>query len=172
VGYILLALAIGGDIGYTAAILYAVVNSLNKTLLFLAADLRGRLVALLFLIGAFSVAGVPPAAGFFGKAALFRAAIADASAVTVALVFVGGALSFVYMFQSFSLRFWERDPAIQPRPAGGSIGSGDAADATRLDRRLLPVIGVAILVLGLGLWPEPLLAISARAAEVLPPVLP
>lgn len=172
VGYILLALAIGGEVGYTAAILYAVVNSLNKTLLFLAGDLRGRWVGVAFLIGALSVAGVPPAAGFFGKAAVFRAAIADADAVTVGLVFVGGALSFVYMFQSFGRRFWELDPSAQPRPPLGGVGPSAAVVATHVDRRLLPVAAVALLVLGLGVWPEPLLALSARAAEALPAMRP
>ncbi|MDQ3854848.1 MAG: oxidoreductase, partial [Chloroflexota bacterium] len=99
VGYILIALAIGGPVGYAAAVLYAVVNALNKTLLFLSAGLRGPLVQAAFAIGAFSVAGIPPSAGFFGKVALFGAGIESDSALLVALIFLGGALSFVYMFQ-------------------------------------------------------------------------
>ncbi len=172
VGYILLALAIGGEIGYAAAILYAVVNSLNKTLLFLAADLRGRLVGVAFLIGALSVAGVPPAAGFFGKAALFRAAIDDSDWATVVLVFAGGALSFVYLFQTFSRRFWELDPSAQPRGGARGAGPADAVAASHLDRRLLPVAVVCLLVIGLGVWPEPLLILSDRAAAALPGVRP
>ncbi|NJO07826.1 MAG: phospholipid carrier-dependent glycosyltransferase, partial [Chloroflexaceae bacterium] len=44
VGYLLIVLSLGGVIGYSAAVLYAVTNALNKTLLFLAAPLRGWLV--------------------------------------------------------------------------------------------------------------------------------
>lgn len=68
-GYILVALAVGGPVGYATAVLYAVLNSTNKTLLFLATGVHGALVGAAFAIGAFSVAGVPPAAGFVGKLA-------------------------------------------------------------------------------------------------------
>ena len=63
-GYILIAIAIGGPVGYAAAVIYAVVNSLNKLLVFLATGLRGWMVGAAFAVGAFSIAGVPPAAGF------------------------------------------------------------------------------------------------------------
>ncbi|MDQ3387457.1 MAG: oxidoreductase, partial [Actinomycetota bacterium] len=104
-GYILIALAIGGTVGYGAAVIYAVVNSLNKALLFLAAGTRGPLVGAAFAIGAFSVVGVPPAAGFLGKLALFKASLTmdslPASIALVALIFIGGALSFLYVFELY-----------------------------------------------------------------------
>jgi multicomponent Na+:H+ antiporter subunit D len=158
VGYVLIALGVGGPIGYAAVVLYAVVNAINKTLLFLTANLRGWLVGAAFVVGAFSVAGVPPAAGFFGKVALFRSGLAEESTLTatalVALVFLGGALSFVYMFQIYQRRFW-------------SLPEGSAGRPSSRERRGL-VLGLAVLVLALGVWPEPLLAVSERAAEVLP----
>ena len=77
VGYVLVAIGVGGPVGFAAAILYTVVNALNKTLLFLTAQMRGAIVGAAFAIGALSVAGVPPAAGFVGKLELFRAAADD-----------------------------------------------------------------------------------------------
>jgi multicomponent Na+:H+ antiporter subunit D len=77
VGYILIALAIGGEAGYVALIVFAVINALNKLLLFLSASLRGWIAGATFAVGAFSVAGVPPAGGFFGKMAVFQASIGD-----------------------------------------------------------------------------------------------
>jgi multicomponent Na+:H+ antiporter subunit D len=150
VGYVLIALGVGGPVGYAAAVLYAIVNALNKALLFLTARVRGWLVGACFAVGALSVAGVPPTAGFFGKVELFRAGIEVRSAVLVALVFLGGALSFVYMFQIYQRDFW-RD---QHEPSAG---------------RALRVPGVllALVVLVLGLWPEPLLAVSREAAAAL-----
>ncbi len=157
VGYVLIALGVGGPVGYAAAILYTVINALNKTLLFLSAGLRGWLVGAAFVVGAFSVAGVPPAAGFFGKAALFRTGLAAqgtaAPVLLVSLVFIGGALSFVYMFQLYQRRFWatwDETTAVSPVP-----------------RRVLGA-ALAVIVIGLGVWPEPLLALSERAAAVLP----
>ena len=127
VGFILIALAIGGEAGYAAAILFAIVNSLNKTLLFLSENLRGWLVGFAFVVGAFSVAGVPPAGGFLGKAGLFRAAVDDDQWAIIALVVVGSVFSFVYMFQTYQRRFWippdegqiSSRPTVRHRSGGG-----------------------------------------------------
>ena len=151
VGYIMIALAVGGDVGYAAAVLYALVNALNKTLLFLCAGVRGRVVQAAFVVGAFSVAGVPPSAGFFGKLALFRTGVSESSALLVALIFLGGALSFVYMFQIYQKDFWETD-------ADDAVGP--------VSNRFI-VLAVAALIVALGVWPEPLLGISERAATAL-----
>jgi len=157
VGYILLALGLGGPVGYTAAVLYSVVNSLNKGVVFLAAGLRGPLVGGAFAIGAFSVAGVPPAAGFVGKIAVFKAAIAEdslaVSLALVALVFLGGALSFLYAFQVYQRRF------MKPAP-------GDAGKPSPPAARVL-LVALAALVVLLGLWPEPLVYLSEQSAAVL-----
>jgi multicomponent Na+:H+ antiporter subunit D len=151
VGYILLAIALGGPVGFAAAILYAVVNALNKTLLFLTTRLRGVVVTAAFAVGAFSVAGVPPAAGFLGKLEMFRAAADAGSPVLIGLIFLGGALSFVYVFQVYQYDFWrgERRGPLSPR-------------------REQVVVGVlALVVLAAGLWPEGLLALSEDAARAL-----
>jgi multicomponent Na+:H+ antiporter subunit D len=157
VGYILLAVGLGGPVGYTAAVLYSVVNSLNKGVVFLAAGLRGQLVGGAFAVGAFSIAGVPPTAGFVGKIAIFKAAIASnslpASLALLALVFLGGALSFLYSFQVYQRRF------MKPT-------QGDPGKASPLAARVL-VVALAALVVLLGLWPEPLVYLSEEAAAVL-----
>jgi multicomponent Na+:H+ antiporter subunit D len=155
VGYILIALAVGGPAGYAAAVLYSVVNSLNKGVVFLAAGLRGPLVGGAFAVGAFSIAGVPPAAGFVGKIAVFKAAIAEGplpvSLALVALIFLGGALSFLYSFQVYQRRFMKPGNEGKPSP--------------RAARSLVGAL--AALVVLLGLWPEPLVYLSEAAAAVL-----
>jgi multicomponent Na+:H+ antiporter subunit D len=159
-GYVLVALGVGGSVGYAAAVLYAVVNSLNKGLLFLAAGLRGPLVGAAFAIGAFSVAGVPPTAGFLGKVALFESGLAagtiPTSVALVVLIFLGGALSFVYSFQIYQRRFWA------PKPDD----PGDRDKPSPVAPRVLVVL-LAALTLGVGLWPEPLLSLSETAADIL-----
>lgn len=155
-GYILIALAIGGTVGYGAAVIYAVINSLNKALLFLAAGTRGPLVGAAFAVGAFSVVGLPPAAGFLGKLALFKASIAaDSLLVSVALVtlvFLGGALSFLYVFQVYGRVFLAPDEK-------------DGKDSPVAARVLVLALGV--LVLAVGVWPEPLLVLAEEAAASL-----
>ena len=43
VGYVLVAIGVGGPVGFAAAILYTVVNALNKTLLFLTLRMGGAI---------------------------------------------------------------------------------------------------------------------------------
>ena len=131
--------------------IFSIANALSKTLLFLAGELRGRLVPAVFLLGVLSVAGVPPSAGFFGKAALFDAGIDAGSVITVVLLFVGGALSFVYLFQIYQHDHWRSGQEGTRAPDGAA-------------QRTVPV-ALAILVLALGLWPEPLLAIGEQAGR-------
>lgn len=152
VGYILVAIGIGGTVGLQVAVLYALINALNKLVLFLTIGLRGWLVGASFALAAFSVAGVPPSAGFFGKLGMLRAGIAADSVALVALVILGGALSLLYMFQLYQRVYWRR-------PVGEI--------ASPLSSRLL-VLALAVGLIALGIWPEPLLALSARAAAVLP----
>ncbi len=151
----LIAIGVGGSVGYAAAVVYAIANALNKALLFLSTDVRGPLASAAFAVGAFSVVGVPPSAGFFGKLGLFQAGIAEDSAALVALLFLGGALSFVYMFQIYQHDFWR--------------GHGTAPRRPRVSRVVGPLL--AALVVALGLWPEPLLAAGREAADVLLPAL-
>lgn len=149
VGYVLVAIGVGGPVGFAAAILYTVVNALNKTLLFLTAQMRGAIVGAAFAIGALSVAGVPPAAGFVGKLELFRATADDPE--LIALLVLGSALSFVYAFQTYQYDFWrgERTGKRSTLPQQGVVAA------------------LALLVLAAGVWPEPLLALSHAAAELL-----
>lgn len=157
VGYILVALGLGGPVGLAAAVAFSVANALNKALLFLSSELRGRLTAAIFLVGVLSVAGVPPTAGFFGKAALFDAGVRAESWWTVALLFVGGALSFVYVFQIYQHDRWRPREQRERATPLGSAGVGQ-----RLAAGL-----VALVVLVLGLWPQPLLAAGRDAAEAI-----
>lgn len=154
VGYVLVALSVGGRTGLAAAVVFSLVNSLNKALLFLTVELRGWLVGAAFAVGALSVTGVPPSAGFFGKAALFRAGLDAGDAAVVVLLFLGGALSFVYMFQIYQRDHW--------RPASGIAPRSPSPLAARAI-----AIGLAMLVIALGVWPEPLLSIGEDAASAL-----
>jgi multicomponent Na+:H+ antiporter subunit D len=135
----------------SASILYAAINALNKTLLFLTTRIRGPLVGAAFVIGALSVAGVPPAPGFVGKLELFLAV--RESPVLVALLVGGALLSLVYAFQIYQYDHW------LPR-------EGPTAGPSRWRERVVPA-AIAIVVLAVGLWPEPLVAASQAAAGAL-----
>lgn len=158
VGYILIAVAIGGRVGFAAAMLFTIVNSFNKTLLFLAGNQLNRTSGLAYATGALGVAGIPPALGFWGKTALLQSTLSASGQGTrillTAIVVIGGLLSLLYMFQSYGRSFWHLDN----RPAG-------PADMARTGI----VVVTAVVVIIFGIWPEPLLDLSQRAADVLMP---
>ena len=73
------------------------------------------------------------------------------SDAAVALLFVGGALTFVYLFQIYQHRYRRPQPAEPVAPASA--------------RAVVAVVAVVVLVV--GLWPEPLLALSNQAGGAL-----
>lgn len=151
VGYVLVAIGVGGPVGFGAAILYSIVNAANKTMLFLTTQQRGALVGGAFAVGALSIAGIPPAVGFVGKLEVFRAVIGDP--VVVAILVLGSLLSIAYAFQIYQFERWRPEQA-------GAVG------ATRRRSRIVPVVLAAVIV-ALGVWPEPLLTLTDAAARTL-----
>ncbi len=151
VGYIMIALAFAGPLGLGAVILYSVLNSLNKTVLFLSVSLRGWIATTAVAIGAFSVAGVPPVGGFFAKFVMFDLAIDEDSPALVLLIFAGSVLSFVYMFQLYRRRV--ATPAEEP-------DHGIAVQSVSL------IVALAIIII--GVYPDPLLQLVQMAAESMP----
>jgi multicomponent Na+:H+ antiporter subunit D len=149
-GYILLAIGLGGPVGYAAAVVYGIANSLNKTLLFLTGDLRVPLLAHTAALGAWSVAGLPPSSGFFAKAALFRAGVLHEHHGVMAVIGVGSVLSIAYMGQAHVRRFW----TVSPRSTAG---------ASPVVWLVLAVL--ALLTVALGVWPEPLFRIGEYAGS-------
>jgi multicomponent Na+:H+ antiporter subunit D len=133
------------------------VNSLNKALVFLAAQLSGPLAGAAFAVGAFSIAGVPPAIGFVGKIALFQTSIEAGgpveAAALIALIFAGSALSFIYAFQVYQRAFLAREDGNNRRPSPRTVQ--------------LLAISLAAFVLAVGLWPEPLLVLGEESAALL-----
>jgi multicomponent Na+:H+ antiporter subunit D len=141
-------------VGFGAAVLYTIINATNKTMLFLTTRMRGVVVGGLFALGALSIAGVPPAGGFIGKLEVLRSVV-DSPAL-LAIVLLGSLLSFVYAFQIYQFEHWRPDPDVTS--AGPPAG-------TTWRQWAVPLV-LAGFVLAIGLWPEPLLALSAAAADV------
>ena len=154
VGYVLVAIGVGGPVGLTAAVLYSAGQRAEQDAAVPGRRDAGALVAGAFAIGALSVAGVPPAAGFVGKLELFRAGIVGRQPVA-------GRAAGRRQRAVAGLHVPGLPAALL---AGGPVGA--EARPARLPLRLLTA-AVALLVLAAGLWPEPLLAVSDRAAEAL-----
>lgn len=113
--------------------------------------MQGWLIGGAFAIGALSIAGLPPSIGFFGKATVFQASIVHESIALIVLLVVGSALSFFYIFRIYQCDFWT---AAAERTTSPVV----------LQIVVYLLVGVVVL---LGLWPEPLLALSQQAALIL-----
>ncbi|MDV0446783.1 Na(+)/H(+) antiporter subunit D [Methanosarcinaceae archaeon Ag5] len=124
IGYVLLGLSFGTAGAIAAAIMYLINHAVAKSLLFLTAggiihetktrDLRkmGGLITVLpllsmaFLIGAMSIAGIPPMGGFIAKFALFQSAVSGEFYLPFLIALVCAIATIFYMFRTWISVFW------------------------------------------------------------------
>jgi hydrogenase-4 component F len=162
VGYIAVALGLGPPVGYYVAAFFLVSHALAKALLFLATGavvhaaseirslralggLRDRMpvTATCALVGALSLAGLPPLAGFAAKAGVLFAAAEGRAWWTLAVA--AGASLFTMAYMTGMLQHVFRGPA----PAGGpALEEVHEVPATMLAG--MGMLAVALIVLGLA----------------------
>jgi NADH-quinone oxidoreductase subunit N len=174
IGFALVGLAAGTERGVYAVLIYMtiyVVMTLGTFAAVLMMRRQGRYVetiddlaglsrrqpmlALAFAIFMFSLAGIPPLAGFFGKLYVFMAAI-EAGLTPLAVIGVlASVVGAYYYLRIVKLIYFDAPAEAFDRP----------------DRvELQAVLGVcAVLVLGFILIPGPLLATAQAAAAALMP---
>ena len=134
IGYMIFGIALGNELGLSGAIFYMVHHILVQTALFLVVGLIERqagssslrrlgglakaspLLALLYLVPALNLGGIPPFSGFLGKIMLIEAGAQ--SGTLTAWVLVGGAvvtslLTLYTMVIVWSKAFW-RDRSDAP----------------------------------------------------------
>ncbi len=123
IAFIFLGLATGSALGAVGALLYILMHGLAKAGLFLSAGIveqnagtkditkLGGLIrtmpvtAVAFLFCAFSVMGIPPLGGFFGKYMVISAAVGAGHVATSAVFMVGALLTILYLFRLFGRVF-------------------------------------------------------------------
>jgi multicomponent Na+:H+ antiporter subunit D len=167
IGYIVLGLGLAGELGVTGAGIHVLNHALIKATLFLAAgamihqsgyrtlhDLRGighamPWTTLALLIGALSIVGLPPTAGFLGKWYIALGALEAGRPGFAVVVLSGALLIFAYftrMLNAFYFRLPSHEKMLAVREAPAAM--------------LGPVLVLAALcVLGglLGRWPVALI---------------
>jgi len=169
IGNMLAGVALGGVAGLSGAIFYALHSVVLMTALYLAAGEAGRIGAGHSLAGLsglwqangvfaglslalfLAASGLPPFSGFWPKAMLVRAALAAGAWWIAAAILLSGFLTTIVFGRLFLLAYWR--PAATPLPAQ-RVGW----------RAGVPLTLLTALVTGFGLFPEPLAALSQRAA--------
>ncbi|OXS15593.1 Na+/H+ antiporter subunit D [Zobellella denitrificans] len=121
-------------------------------------------LALLFLIPAMSLAGLPPLSGFFAKYTVIKAGVLAESWFMVAIALVVGLLTLYSMIKIWAEAFWKP----LPEDAKPLRGGGDP------HRYLLylPVVGLALITLVIGFGAEWFVQLAMdTAAQLLSPEL-
>ncbi|MDJ0974119.1 MAG: proton-conducting transporter membrane subunit [Planctomycetota bacterium] len=168
VGYLLVGLGIGTVGALAATVYYLFHNSVAKTsLLLTTGQVRRRhgtdelrnlggiartdpWLAAFFLIAALGLAGIPPLSGFWAKLLVLDSAAEAGSWAILGVAAAVGVLTLLSMAKIWTTAFWGEGAE------GRRAGTGLLA--------LLPTFLLVLVVVGLGLFAGPALAIAERAA--------
>lgn len=174
IGYMVFGLALMTPLALTGMVYYVLHHILVKTNLFLVAGIARRkchsedlasmgglyarypLLAVLFLIPAMSLAGLPPLSGFWAKLTLVRAGLDAGEWIAVSMALAVGLLTLFSMLKLWNEAFWKARPGGDPEQAEAELG---------LRRfRYIPVVVLACCTIAFGVLAGPLLAFAERAA--------
>ena len=140
--FIAIGIGLATPLGFVAALLHIMNHALMKGTLFLAvmavrlrtgvsevpalAGLGRRLpvTAAAFTVGAISMVGVPPTAGFFSKWYLSIAAVEQGLWVILAVVLISSLLSAAYLFRVLERAYLAQPPAATYGAHDGPVGEG------------------------------------------------
>jgi multicomponent Na+:H+ antiporter subunit D len=186
IGYMIMGLALYTPLAIVGGVFYIVHHIIVKANLFLISGVVYRLrgsyelarlgglyrsspgLALLFLIPALSLAGMPPLSGFFAKFILVRAGLEAGAYTVVGVALVVGLLTLYSMIKIWNEVFWKAMPENDGEPNDDVMNDDRPAQpAGGLALLYLPVIGLAALTLGIGLGAQPFLELAERAAAQL-----
>jgi multicomponent Na+:H+ antiporter subunit D len=173
IGYLMMGLAIGSMMALAGALYYMVHNILAKSNLFLIGGviahrtgssqlkkigglyLAAPKLAVIFLITALSLGGIPPLSGFWAKYSLVVPGLEGGHYWLVATALLVGVMTLYSMTKIWAEAFWKTPPEPLPTP-------------TKVPWALtVPCVVLMLLTLMIGLFPEPLMAYCVAAAKQL-----
>jgi len=181
IGYILLGLALFTPLAIIGGVFYTIHNIIAKTNLFLISGITYRMLgsydlkdlggvykerpflALLFLISALSLAGIPPLSGFFAKFMVIRAGLEAEAYVVTGIALLAGLLTLYSMIKIWAEVFWKKTPE-------------HVTDLRRLRGEVkekhnwayfAPVIGLAACTVLIGVNAQPIYELAEMAAHQL-----
>ncbi|MCX7751574.1 MAG: Na+/H+ antiporter subunit D [Blastocatellia bacterium] len=190
IGYMIMGLGLLTTAGLAGSIFYIIHHIIVKTNLFLTSGLAhavqgsfdlNRLgglyrthpsLAILFLIPALSLAGLPPLSGFFAKLLLVQAGLQAGRWIIVAVALGVSLLTLLSMMKIWTEAFWKPaadDPPASSAPAPAPSTLTPLAPSGVVTARwgILSSAGLALLTILIGLGAEFVLALAEAAAEQL-----
>jgi multicomponent Na+:H+ antiporter subunit D len=175
IGYLLMGLGLLTTAALAGAVYFIVHVALAKSALFLVSGVVHRLrgtfdlkklgglygarpgLAMLFLIPALSLAGIPPLSGFFAKLALIQAGLLSEQFAIVATALGVSILTLFSMIKIWTEVFWKPDP---------KRGNDDAFALPPVAASLLlaPIVLMSVLMIVIGLGAELFFSLALEAA--------
>ncbi len=175
IGYMVMGLGFFTPLALAGTVFFIVHNIFVKTNLFLVSGVAHRFhgtfdlkklgglyrshpwVAMLFLLSAFSLAGVPPLSGFFGKLVLIKAGLNIGQFVLVAAALGVSLLTLFSMTKIWAEAFWKPLPvetAVNPPGNGMALMLG-------------PIVTLAVLAVVMGVAAGPFFDLAQQAGNQL-----
>jgi multicomponent Na+:H+ antiporter subunit D len=176
IGYMIMGLGLFTPYALAGSVFYIAHHIIVKTNLFLVSGAVEKLggtpvlkklgglyqsqpgLALLFLIPAMSLAGMPPLSGFFAKLSLVRAGLEVGQYTIVAVSLAVGLLTLFSMIKLWNEAFW--------KPASESVGDHDFTAAT-LRTWLVPIAFLALITVLIGGSAGQTFSLALQAGEQL-----
>jgi len=171
IGYMIIGLALMTPLALAGTVFYLAHHIIVKTNLFLVSGAVARAtgsfelkksgglyaaqpgLALLFLIPALSLAGIPPLSGFWGKYILVKAGLESGQVVLVVVALAVSVFTMISMMKIWSEAFWKPHPlGLTPAPVGLLNG---------------PIAAMAAMTLAIGFGVEPVMQLAERSAQQL-----
>lgn len=180
IGYMIMGLALFTPLALTGAIFFIAHNIIVKTNLFLIGGVVQRtqgteqlkklgglyrswpLLATLFLVSAFALAGLPPFSGFWAKLLLVRAGLEVEAWIIVAVSLVVSVLTLYSMTKIWNQVFWKEATDERYSPENAQPLSRGARWSL-----LTPIVVLTVLAVAMGIAVEPLIQITEAAASQL-----
>jgi multicomponent Na+:H+ antiporter subunit D len=171
----IMGLAIFTPLGIAGAIFFALHNMLAKTNTFVVAGLINRMrgsyslrqvgglfrdspiLAVLFIIPAFALAGIPPLSGFYAKFILIKAGFEDGHYWITGIAILTGLLTLYSMIKIWNEAFLKKAPE--------SVSDKKITKLTFLD--LLPSIILGSATIFMGIFAASMFSFTREAAEAL-----
>jgi multicomponent Na+:H+ antiporter subunit D len=180
IGYMIMGLGLMSPLALAGSVFYIAHHIIVKTNLFLVSGIAYRLrgtgelaalggwyrsrplLAALFIVPAFSLAGIPPLSGFFAKLTLVKAGLELEQYAIVAAALIVGLLTLYSMTKIWAEVFWK------PAPDGGDIDAARGEASALQDRLLLvPIAALAIITVAIGLRAGDVFHVALGAARQL-----
>jgi proton-translocating NADH-quinone oxidoreductase chain N len=183
IGLIVFAFGLASQAGISGGLFQLTSHAFAKSLLFLTVGYmiyragsmeisalagmgeRMPLTCVAFTIGAFSLVGMPPFIGFASKLLIVNAALAQQNVwftVLMALALTGTVVEAAYFFRVVQVLYFEKPAMLLDVDNIGNKGCEAPLTA------LVPICGLVILILFLGIYPNVLTGLlNAAASELL-----